>query len=162
MGGWAPRRASACSLATTIRGESPPYPSALHPPRAPTILTNARNVSEPLAGTVQTNQRAELTAILRALEITPSHQPVRIVTDSQYSINCATVWAQSWERKGWKTASGEDVKNQDLVRGIRERVKEREAQGAATAFEWVKGHAMNPGNEAADRLAVAGANTHVV
>lgn len=155
MGGLVPGLASACSLATTIRGELlTPHSNLL----SSSSLTRTRNVSEPLAGSVQTNQRAELTAILRALEITEPHQPVRIVTDSQYSINCATVWAQSWERKGWKTASGEDVKNQDLVRGIRERVKEREAQGAATAFEWVKGHAMNPGNEAADRLAVAGAN----
>lgn len=157
MGGWVPRRALACSLATTIRGE-PPSPT--FPPRA--SLTGTRNVSERLDGPVQTNQRAELSAILRALEIAAPHQPVRIVTDSQYSINCATVWAQSWERKGWKTASGEDVKNQDLVRGIRARVAEREAAGAATAFEWVKGHAMNPGNEAADRLAVAGANKPVM
>lgn len=136
---------------------SPTFPRLL-----PSILTLARNVSERLAGPIQTNQRAELTAILRALEIAPPYQPVRIVTDSQYSINCVTVWSRSWERKGWKTATGEDVKNQDLVKAIRERVNEREEAGTETAFEWVKGHAKNVGNEAADRLAVAGSSMHAV
>lgn len=84
------------------------------------------------------------------------------MTDSQYSINCATVWARSWERRGWKTTGGEDVKNRDLVEGIRARMKEREDAGAETAFEWVKGHASNAGNEAADRLAVAGAKKPVM
>lgn len=122
------------------------------------ILTPTRNISERLAGPIQTNQRAELTAILRALEVVTPYQPVRVVTDSQYSINCVTVWSRSWERKGWKTATGEDVKNQDLVKAIRERVKEREEAGTETAFEWVKGHSKNVGNEAADRLAVAGSS----
>jgi len=82
---------------------------------------------------------------------------VQIITDSQYSINCATVWASSWEKNDWKTSNGESVKNQDLVKGIRERMKEREKAGGKTTFKWVKGHASDPGNHAADQLAVAGA-----
>ncbi|KAB8240450.1 hypothetical protein BDV35DRAFT_124093 [Aspergillus flavus] len=50
-----------------------------------------RNVSEPLKGSRQTNQRAELTAILRALDIAPRHRDVTIFTDSQYAIKCVTV-----------------------------------------------------------------------
>ncbi|SPO03421.1 related to ribonuclease H1 [Cephalotrichum gorgonifer] len=120
-------------------------------------INDSRNVSERLRGPVQTNQRAELTAILRALEIADLRQPVRIVTDSQYSINCVTVWVKSWEKKDWKTSTGGDVLNQDLVKAIVARMRAREAVGSETMFKWIKGHSMNPGNEAADRLAVAGA-----
>ena len=161
MGGWALRRVLACTLARMTRGKSSLPPPPLHPPSSDTNKT-PRNLSERLAGPIQTNQRAELTAILRALEISPPHQPVRIVTDSQYSINCASVWALSWERKGWKTAAGEDVKNEDLVRLIRARMAVRDAAGAETAFKWVKGHSGSIGNEAADRLAVGGAGKPVV
>ncbi|PYH75383.1 RnaseH-domain-containing protein [Aspergillus uvarum CBS 121591] len=52
---------------------------------------DSRNVSEPLQGSRQTNQRAELTAILRALEIAPRHRDVTIFTDSQYSIKSGRV-----------------------------------------------------------------------
>lgn len=96
-------------------------------------------------------------AILRALQVIDAHQSVQIITDSQYSINCATVWASSWEKNDWKTAQGENVKNQDLVKGIRQRVRERTRAGGKTNFKWVKGHANDAGNQAADQLAVAGA-----
>ncbi|KAH8178330.1 RNase H domain-containing protein [Sarocladium implicatum] len=113
-----------------------------------------RNIAERLVGEPQTNQRAELQAIYRALEVAPIDQPVQIYTDSQYSINCVTQWAMSWQRKGWKTAAGEEVKNQDIIRRVLQRMEERKKTGAATMFQWVKGHAMNRGNEAADALAV--------
>lgn len=116
-----------------------------------------RNISERLHGEVQTNQRAELTAILRALQVVDANESVQIITDSQYSINCATVWASSWEKNDWKTSQGENVKNQDLVKGIRQRVREREKAGGKTTFKWVKGHSSDAGNQAADQLAVAGA-----
>lgn len=72
------------------------------------------------------------------------------------------MWVHSWEKKGWKTANGGDVLNQDLVRAISSHMKARDAAGSETTFKWVKGHSMNPGNEAADRLAVAGAAKPVV
>ncbi|RSM02146.1 hypothetical protein CEP52_008144 [Fusarium oligoseptatum] len=117
-----------------------------------------RNLSERLPGQPQTNQRAELMAILRALQIAPLKQAVQILTDSQYSINCVTQWARSWESKGWKTANGAEVKNQDIIRAVLARKEEREKAGAGTYFKWVKGHATNRGNIAADQLAVAGAD----
>ncbi|ROT40306.1 putative ribonuclease H [Sodiomyces alkalinus F11] len=116
-----------------------------------------RNVSERLLGEPQTNQRAELTAILRALEISPESENVQIFTDSQYSINCVTVWYKAWVKKDWHTSTGEPVKNKDLVQAVRERIEAREEEGSKTVFTWVKGHSENPGNVAADRLAVAGA-----
>ncbi|KAG9712724.1 hypothetical protein KCU75_g24689, partial [Aureobasidium melanogenum] len=64
-----------------------------------------RNLSEPLSGTRQTNQRAELTAIQRALEIAPRNRPVTIYTDSNYSIKCVTEWFVKWRANGWLNAS---------------------------------------------------------
>jgi ribonuclease HI len=122
-------------------------------------LTNwrYRNVSEALKGSKQTNQRAELTAILRALDIAPRHREVTIYTDSKYSIDCVTNWYRNWEKNGWVNSKGKPVENKDLVADIRERIVEREQLGKVTYFVWVKGHAQNEGNIAADRLAVEGA-----
>ncbi|KJZ75608.1 hypothetical protein HIM_05071 [Hirsutella minnesotensis 3608] len=116
-----------------------------------------RNVSERLEGDPQTNQRAELMAMLRALEIAPDYQTVQIVSDSQYSINCVTQWAAAWKVRDWMTATGEKVKNQDIIRALLARIEERAKVGGETYFQWVKGHASDRGNVAADRLAVRGA-----
>lgn len=118
---------------------------------------NYRNVSEPLQGEPQTNQRAELTAILRALQIVSTKQNLEIITDSNYSINCATVWYKGWMKNDWKTSTGGKVVNKDLVVDIRKLIDARVAAGVRTEFTWIKGHDNDPGNEAADRLAVAGA-----
>lgn len=67
-----------------------------------------------------------------------------------------TEWYISWEKNGWKTREG-PVKNQDLVQAIRDKLKERESKGGQAQFIWVKGHATDPGNIAADYLAVEGA-----
>ncbi|OAA70599.1 Ribonuclease H-like protein [Cordyceps fumosorosea ARSEF 2679] len=118
---------------------------------------DARNISERLEGEPQTNQRAELMAMLRALQVCPVAKTVKIVSDSQYSINCVTQWAASWKKKGWLTATGEPVKNQDIIRAVLAKMEERGKAGGATQFEWVKGHAADRGNQAADALAVRGA-----
>ncbi|TGZ77727.1 ribonuclease H-like protein, partial [Ascodesmis nigricans] len=129
---------------------------------------DSRNISEPLTGPRQTNQRAELTAILRAITAAPLHRPVLIFTDSQYAIKCVTVWHQAWERNNWKNSTGKPVENRDLVESILKKIREREIEGRRrgagmgkggwTRFEWVKGHTgVDDGNSKADRLAVAGA-----
>ncbi len=115
-----------------------------------------RNVSEPLQGQPQTNQRAELTAILRALQIVPKTQHVEIKSDSKYAISCVTEWYRSWIKNGWKTRQG-DVQNQDLVKAVRALIDARDRAGAQTSFRWIKGHASDSGNVAADQLAVQGA-----
>ena len=116
-----------------------------------------RNIGEPLEGTPQTNQRAELAAILRALEVAPLDQKVMIITDSYYSIDCLTKWKNGWIRNGWKTAKGAPVLNQDLIKGVLAKIEERKKTGSKTEFEWVKGHSQSQGNIAADELAVRGA-----
>lgn len=117
-----------------------------------------RNVSEPLEGMPQTNNRAELTGILRALQLAPKDRDLEIITDSNYSINCVTIWYDSWMERQWKTSTGKPVENQDLIKDIKALIEERDDLDLVTTFTWIKGHGNNSGNEAADRLAVAGAH----
>lgn len=127
------------------------------PTKRPKLTWRYRNVSEALKGSKQTNQRAELTAILRALDIAPRHRDVTIYTDSKYSIECVTNWYKNWEKNGWMNAKGKNVENRDLVQDVRERIDERQILGRGTYFVWVKGHANDAGNIAADHLANQGA-----
>lgn len=75
-------------------------------------------ISEP------TNQRAELIAILRCLEIISEYREqfiskqVIIITDSIYSINCITKWSKNWKLNGWKTSKGELIKNKETIKDI--------------------------------------------
>ncbi|KAH7089451.1 ribonuclease H-like domain-containing protein [Paraphoma chrysanthemicola] len=117
---------------------------------------DSRNISEPLRGERQTNQRAELTAVARALDHIPIDRAVLIHTDSNYSIKCLTEWFPKWEKNNWKSSSGKAVENKDLIEPIIARIREREMCRAKTNFKWIKGHANDPGNIAADQLAVQG------
>ena len=116
-----------------------------------------RNISESLPGPRQTNQRAELMAIVRALDTVPKDRHVLICTDSQYSINCVTTWYVGWRKNGWKAASGKPVENRDIIENVLNRIEARSVRGVHTTFEWVKGHASDAGNIEADKLAVSGA-----
>jgi ribonuclease HI len=99
---------------------------------------------------VGTNQIAELTAVLRAVEAHPGDEPLLIEADSQYAIRCASEWLPGWKRKGWRTASGGPVKNLELVRAIDAAIT---ARPGPVRFHWVRGHVGNPFNERADELA---------
>ncbi|KAF2818547.1 ribonuclease H-like protein [Ophiobolus disseminans] len=115
-----------------------------------------RNISEPLRGNRQTNQRAELTAVARALDHVPIDRSVLIFTDSNYSIQCLEKWFYKWEKNNWKSSSGNSVENKDLIEPILARIRERKKCRADTNFKWIKGHANDPGNVQADLLAVQG------
>lgn len=70
-----------------------------------------------------TNQRAELYAILTALRYIKKHLKISkcrifIKTDSKYSIDCVTKWIKKWLQNNWKTTSGGDVLNRDLIEKI--------------------------------------------
>ncbi|RKP34774.1 ribonuclease H-like domain-containing protein [Dimargaris cristalligena] len=114
-----------------------------------------RNISEPLWDGNQTNQRAELAAILCALEMFSPHTPLEICTDSQYSIDCIRKWNHGWKKNNWKTATGGDVVNVDIIQGILEKIQVRAGPVKLTK---VRGHSGDPGNDGADQLAVLGAN----
>jgi ribonuclease HI len=98
-----------------------------------------------------TNNRMELTAVIRALQALRSPSRVRLHTDSQYVQKGISEWIHGWKRRGWKTADKKPVKNEDLWR-------ELDAAAARHQVEWlwVKGHAGHPGNERADELANEG------
>jgi len=125
--------------------------------RACIDLASSRNVSEMLLGGRQTNQRAELTAILRALEVVPRNRDVIIITDSRYAIDCCTVWHINWQKNGWKSATGKSVENKDIIENVLSKIEERARLNIKTDFEWIKGHANHPGNTEADKLATDGA-----
>lgn len=75
---------------------------------------------------------------------------------SQYTKNGMEKWVYGWKRNNWKTSAGGDVKNRDLWVALDLATTELLNRGIRFHLVWVKGHAGDPGNEAADRLAVAG------
>lgn len=98
-----------------------------------------------------TNNRMELTAVIRALEQLKRPSQVRVATDSQYVQKGMTEWIQGWKARGWKTANKEPVKNADLWRLLEEAANRHQIE-----WVWVKGHAGHEGNERADALANKG------
>ncbi|MCF6233106.1 MAG: ribonuclease HI [Rhodobacteraceae bacterium] len=98
-----------------------------------------------------TNNRMELMAAIRALEVLERASTITIVTDSAYVKNGVTSWIHSWKRNGWKTSAKKPVKNVELW----QRLDLAQARHSVT-FEWVKGHAGHEENELADELARAG------
>jgi ribonuclease HI len=98
-----------------------------------------------------TNNRMELTAVIRALEALSGRSRVRVTTDSQYVQKGITEWLRSWKRRGWRTADRKPVKNDDLWKQLDELNSRHEVE-----WRWVKGHAGHPENERADALANRG------
>lgn len=98
-----------------------------------------------------TNNRMELTAVIRALEALKRPVAARIHTDSQYVKNGMTQWIHGWKRNGWKTADRKPVKNADLWQTL-----DRVAAQHQLEWIWVKGHAGHRENEIADALANRG------
>ena len=101
--------------------------------------------------TLTTNNRMELTAVIRALEALNRRARVRLHTDSTYVQQGITQWIHGWRRKGWRTADGKPVKNEDLWRRLAELSAAHEVE-----WVWVRGHSGHDSNEAADRLANRG------
>lgn len=99
-----------------------------------------------------TVNRMELMGVITGLEAARSHVttgwPIFVYTDSQYVARGASEWVDGWERKGWTTATGAEVKNVDLwlrVLDFKRRVP--------VSWHWVRGHSGLPWNELADELA---------
>jgi ribonuclease HI len=97
-----------------------------------------------------TNNRMELTAVIRALEALKRSSAVRVHTDSQYVRKGITEWIGNWKARQWKTADKKPVKNRDLWEQL-----DALTQGHDIEWRWVKGHSGVPGNERVDQLANA-------
>jgi len=95
-----------------------------------------------------TNNRMELTAVIRALDALKRPVEARLYTDSEYVRRGITEWLSSWKARGWRTADKKPVKNQDLWEEL-----DRLAAVHQIEWHWVRGHAGGPGNEHVDRLA---------
>jgi ribonuclease HI len=96
-----------------------------------------------------TNQRMEVTAVLRALEALDG--PVHVHSDSTYVVNCfRDRWWEGWRRRGWKNAAGKPVANRDLWEPLLALALD---PGRVVRFSWVKGHAEDAMNALVDGLA---------
>ena len=116
------------------------------------LLQRGGKTRELCGGEAQTtNNRMEMTAVIRALEAIEPGSRVRLHTDSQYVQQGIQSWIHSWKRRGWRTADKKPVKNEDLWRRLDELAAQHEVE-----WLWVRGHDGNPGNERADELANLG------
>jgi ribonuclease HI len=116
------------------------------------LLRYGGTTREIFGGEAQTtNNRMELTAVIRALEALKRRCAVRLHTDSQYVHQGISTWIHDWKKRGWRTADKKPVKNEDLWRRLDEVAAEHDVE-----WIWVEGHAGDPGNERADELANLG------
>ena len=91
-------------------------------------------------------------AALKLLATDKQTEPITLYTDSEYLINGVTKWVKGWKKKGWKTAQGKPVLNQDLWE-ILDELNTQQVQ-----WQHVRGHAGNVDNERCDAIARAFAN----
>lgn len=113
--------------------------------------SDPRNVSEKFTLDRPTNQRAEVYAVIRLLEIVPEGDII-VNTDSMYCINAMTDWIHSWLKNNWNNNT---ISNRDLLERLYELISRRKG---AVEFRHVDGHRGIYGNEMADQLAVAGSS----
>ncbi len=98
-----------------------------------------------------TNNRMELTAVIRALECLNQPCVVELYSDSKYVIDALSLgWAKGWQARGWKKPDKKPALNPDLWQQLLELTERHEMR-----YHWVKGHADNPYNNRCDQLAVA-------
>lgn len=106
-----------------------------------------------------TNNRMELLAFLKCLEKIykskhKSNNVYEIYSDSAYVVNGINRgWLYNWKMNGWKTKTGEDIKNKDLWEQVESYVSAFKVDKTAVSVIKVKGHAGNTFNELVDKLA---------
>ena len=95
-----------------------------------------------------TNNRMELTAVIKALDHYDEAREIEVFTDSKYVMQGITEWIKNWKNNHWKTSQKKDVKNKDLWVLLDTVSAKHDVK-----WSWVKGHAGDYGNEIADKLA---------
>ena len=101
-----------------------------------------------------TNNQMEMQAALEALKyLKDKNEVIELYTDSNYLRQGITEWIHKWKLNNWRTAAKKPVANRDLwieISDLNEKMN--------VHWNWVKGHAGDPGNERADQLANLGAD----
>lgn len=95
-----------------------------------------------------TNNRMEMMAVIKALDVLKKPCDIKLFTDSVYVMKGVTEWMPQWKKRNWRTASKQAVKNVDLWQKL-----EAGLQAHKVDWIWVKGHSGVPENERADELA---------
>ncbi|MEX2131706.1 MAG: ribonuclease HI [Pseudohongiellaceae bacterium] len=98
-----------------------------------------------------TNNRMELTAVIRGLQALKRPSMVHITSDSRYVLSGITEWMAAWKQRNWKTAGKKPVLNIELWKQLDELASRHDIE-----WHWVKGHSGHPENEMADQLANQG------
>ena len=98
-----------------------------------------------------TNNRMELTAVIKALEALKEPCTVELYSDSKYVLDALQKgWAVSWRKRGWIKSDKKPALNPDLWETLLSQVEKHDVR-----YHWVKGHASNPKNNRCDELAVS-------
>ena len=107
-----------------------------------------------------TNNKAELTAAIKAIQQAGENNLKELVinSDSKYVVNGATEWVQKWMGNGWKTASGDQVKNKEEWTELVNVIK---STNINIKWQHVPAHSGIAGNEEADRLAMRAAKREI-
>jgi ribonuclease HI len=113
------------------------------------VLRMGRHEKELVGGEpTTTNNRMEMTAVIKGLTALIEPCAVTIHTDSRYVIDGMTKWIAGWKKRGWVNASKQPVKNADLWHDLIEAAQRHQIE-----WVWIKGHSGHPENERCDRLA---------
>lgn len=95
-----------------------------------------------------TNNRMEMTAIIKALQQLKKPCRIKVITDSSYVVKGMTQWIPGWIRRNWLNAQKKPVLNRDLWETLLELSKLHQIE-----WTWIKGHSGHPENERCDQLA---------
>ena len=116
------------------------------------IIKKDDKVNEFFGGDLETtNNKMELTAVIRGFENLKKASEVLVKTDSTYVINGITKWLPNWKAKGWKNSAKKPVANKDLWKQLEYLISDHKVD-----WLWVKGHSGDDENERADELARKG------
>ncbi len=110
------------------------------------LLISGKTEKEISGGEAETtNNRMEMTAVIKALKALKRHCAITIYTDSKYVLQGLTEWLPNWKKRGWKTADNKPVKNVDLWQEL-----DMLAAKHTITWQWVKGHNGDVNNERVD------------
>ncbi len=117
-----------------------------------TILIYGSHILELSGGEAcTTNNRMELTAVIKGLEALKEPCRIELFSDSKYVIDSLEKgWAEKWKKMGWVKSNKSPTPNQDLWEKLLQLCSIHDVH-----LHWVKGHASNKYNNRCDELAVA-------